>query len=142
MQKLSPALKFCLNLAKIQAEIGRRFDGRLNGISLNEFIILYHLSRAGSEKMRRVDLADKVGLTASGITRVLLPMEKIGLIKREANAQDARSSFVLLAPGGKSKLEEGLERAELFCEELFPADKTKGIESLSKILFGLGGTIA
>ena len=92
--------------------VTRRFDGSLGGISFTEFMILYHLSQANDEKMRRIDLASKVGLTASGITRLLLPMEKIGLIKKESNAQDARVSFVLLALGGKTKLEEAVENAE------------------------------
>jgi DNA-binding MarR family transcriptional regulator len=128
-------------MAKFQTELNRRLDSRLGGIGFNELIILYHLSQADDHKMRRVDLAEKIGLTASGVTRLLLPMEKIGLIKREANEQDARVSYVVLAPGGKTKLTEGLERAEIFCEELIPASKTKKVEEMSELLNELGKNI-
>jgi DNA-binding MarR family transcriptional regulator len=96
---MNGSLEFFLTLAKTQAVLGRRFDGKLSGLGLSEFMILYHLSVAKNEKLRRVDLAEKIGLTASGVTRILLPMEKIGLIKREINKQDARVSYTILAPG-------------------------------------------
>ena len=110
-----------MQLAKVQMIISRRFDGRLNGLSLNEFIVLLALSAAHDEKLRRVDLAEKVGLTASGVTRLLLPMEKIGLVKKIVNKDDARSTYVALASGGKKKLAEAMERAEDFCEEVLPS---------------------
>lgn len=123
-----------INLTQFQTELSRRLDSNLNGISLNEFIILSHLKQAENGQMRRIDLAEKVGLTASGITRLLLPMEKIGLVKKESSAKDARISFVVLASGGLKKLNEALERAELFATELIPAEKTAQIEEFSKLL--------
>lgn len=138
MNNCSESLKFIINLAKLQTVMNRRLDGVLGGLGLNEFIILHELGQADG-KLRRIDLADRVGLTASGVTRLLLPMEKIGLVKREANENDARSSFVILAPGGKRKFEEGLERAEVFCEEIFPQDKSKNLEKLSLFLKRLSG---
>jgi len=109
---------------------------------LSELVILYHLSQSANQTMRRIDLANKVGLTASGITRLLLPMEKIGLIKKEANAHDARVSHVVLASGGKTKLSEGIERMELFCEELIPSNKIKKTEELSALLVEVGKNIS
>jgi DNA-binding MarR family transcriptional regulator len=131
-------LQFFLGLAKFQTRLSRRLDSRLGGLGLNEFIILYRLSEAGDEKMRRIDLAESVGFTASGITRLLLPMEKVGLIKKEANAQDARSSFVILAQGGKKKLSEAMERLEIFGEDTIPSAKTKKLEEFSELLIELG----
>lgn len=141
MSKISPQLQFIMNLAKVQTVLTRRFDSGLNGISLNELIILFHLSEAEDQKMRRIDLAEKVGLTASGITRLLLPMEKIGLIKRETDERDARVSYVMIDRGGKTKLQESLERAEVLSEDLLPQNKTKKIEELSEFLGDMGKTI-
>jgi DNA-binding MarR family transcriptional regulator len=101
-------------------------------------MILYHLSQAPGEKLRRVDLAEKVGITASGITRMLLPMEKIGLVQREVSEQDARVSYVLLAPGGKRLLTESLESVEVLSQDILSTAKAKKIEELSKILTELG----
>lgn len=136
---LSPSLTFCLNLARIQAVVSRRFDGRLGGgIGFNDFMILYHLSVAPEDKLRRVDLAEKIGLTPSGVTRLLAPMEKIGLIKREANAHDARVSFVTLASGGKRLLSERLETAERLAEEAVPSAK---IGPLAQIVSEMSGSL-
>lgn len=84
--------------------------------------------------MRRIDLADAIGLTASGITRLLLPMEKIRLVRREAHDGDARVSYVAIAPGGKTKLSEALERAELFCDDLVDTSEQAQIEAVSAML--------
>ncbi|HWQ59649.1 MAG TPA: MarR family transcriptional regulator [Candidatus Fimivivens sp.] len=138
MNTLHPSMRFFIDLARIQAVLNRRFDSGLGGLGLSEFIILFHLDEAGKEGMRRVDLAEKIGLTASGVTRLLLPMEKIGLVKREANRDDARSSLVMIAPGGKRKLEEGTERAELLAEELVPAARKGEMKYIASLLTDIG----
>jgi len=141
MKKINPSIKFCISISKFQTELSRRLDARLNGIALNELIILYHLSLADDAKMRRIDLAEKLGFTASGITRLLLPMEKIGLIKKETNEHDARVSYVVLAPGGKTKLSEGIERMEIYCEDIIPKNKIKKLEEFSGLLSEIGKNI-
>ena len=144
MKTINPSLKFFIDLARIQSVMARRFDGRMgaiHGIGFNDFVILYHLSQAPGEKLRRIDLAEKIGLTASGVTRMLAPMEKIGLIKREANAQDARVSYVMLAPGGKRLLTESLDTAEYLSQEVIPTTGSEKMEELSGLLTELGRTI-
>lgn len=137
----STALQFFLNLSRIQSVVTRRFDGRLNGLGWTDFIILLNLSQAPDEKLRRIDLAEKIGLTASGVTRVLLPMEKIGLVSREINENDARVSYVVLAPGGKEKLFEALERAEYLSQSAIPASKMSKLLDISEILNEIGGAV-
>lgn len=141
MKKTNPNINFFLEITRFQTRLSRRLDSGLNGISLNEFIIMYHLSQNPDGRMRRIDLADKLGLTASGITRLLLPMEKIGLINRESDDNDARVSYVVLARGGKSKLADGLERIEIFGEDLIPENKTKKLEEFIKLINELGKNI-
>ena len=144
MKKISKQLDFFLKLSRVQAIVARSFDRGLGvGIGFTDFVILYYLSQAPGEKMRRIDLADKVALTASGITRLLLPMEKIGLVKREADDTDARVSFVKLAPGGKRLLEEAMGKAELFAEEFLPATKLDSVKDVTEIfpMFAVGQII-
>jgi len=128
-------------MTKFQTKLSRRLDSNLNGISLNEFIIMYHLSQNPDNKMRRTDLADKLGFTASGITRLLIPMEKIGLISRESDDSDARVSYVVLARGGNTKLTEGIDRIELFGEDLVPTSKIKKLEETTKLINELSKNI-
>jgi len=134
MKNISSSLAFFIDLSRIDAEMTRRFDGRLRGIGFSDFLILLNLSTAKDGKMRRVDLADKMGLTASGITRLLAPMEKIGLIRREVNAQDMRVSYVVLAAGGKRMLEETMEDAEDIAASSVPEKSSKKLQEFSAFL--------
>lgn len=134
MTTINKNLWFFLNLTKIESMISRHFDRSLWGLWYSDFMILYHLSLAPDNKLKRIDLADKVGLTASWVTRLLLPMEKIWLVNKEVNSKDARVSFVILAPGWKTKLEEALDRAELLIEEILPSIKDNKLEEFSKLL--------
>lgn len=138
MKKINAYARFVLDLAKTQAILSRRFDSGLGGISLNEFTILHNLSIASDEKMRRIDLANKIGLTASGVTRLLLPMEKIGLVKSGESEDDARARYVMIAPGGRRKLQEAAERLEILMEDLVPAEKNRKLAELSDFLAELG----
>jgi DNA-binding MarR family transcriptional regulator len=56
--------------------------------------------------MRRVDLAMAIGRTASGVTRLLRPLEKIGLVSRNSSERDARVSLVTLTNAGAEKLSD------------------------------------
>lgn len=134
MTPLSASLTFFLDFTRAHAVLSRSFNGCLGGLGMSDFLILYQLSLASDHKLRRIDLAEKIGLTASGITRLLAPMEKIGLIQREENALDARVSYVSIAPGGKRMLKEALERAEIFCEDTFPSDEERELKKFSKFL--------
>ncbi len=130
-----------MNVSVVQSTLTRRFDGRLGSLGLSEFLILHQLEQAPENKLRRVDLAEQVGLTASGVTRLLAPMEKIGLVQREANTRDARVSFVALAPGGKRALQEALENAEALAEGLLSDTSKSDLESAAKVMRQLGGTV-
>ncbi len=138
---MNTKVKLFMDLTKAYTIVSRRFDRGLDGISLNEFIILLNLYQATNGKMRRIDLADKVGLTPSGITRLLLPMEKIGLIKRETDKRDARASYVVLATGGKRKLSEALERAELLSEDILVDAKAGTVADVSSFLDSLAKSV-
>jgi DNA-binding MarR family transcriptional regulator len=138
---ISLSLNFFLELTKFNTIMARKFDASLDGVSFNEFVILYYLDKSPEGKLRRVDLAAQVGLTPSGVTRLLLPMEKIGLIKKETNPRDARVSFVSIAPGGKRKLLEALDRAEVLSHDFIPGGKTKKLQELSGLIKELGEVI-
>ncbi|QNK64953.1 MarR family transcriptional regulator [Pedobacter sp. PAMC26386] len=139
---INESLKTLMNIAKVQSIIARRFDRlSVHGLGFNDFMILYLLGQAVGEKMRRIDLAEQIGLTASGITRMLLPMEKIGLIGREANERDARVSYVVLTKTGKKLFEEAKETANALASEITPAKKVKNTKVLSDLLAEMGGNI-
>ena len=134
LKDISHTLSFFISLSRIETVLSRRLDARLGGLEWSDFLILYALSTAESQRMRRVDLADTIGLTASGITRLLLPMEKIGLVRREAHEGDAHVSYVALAPGGEQKLREAIERAEEFCSDIIYPAESSDIERVNTMI--------
>ncbi len=85
---------------RIQRQLARPLSG--HGISLTEFLVLRQLHQAPDKKLRRIDLAEQVGLSASGVTRLLNPMQKVGLVSKEEVARDARVSLVTLTSAGEN----------------------------------------
>jgi DNA-binding MarR family transcriptional regulator len=99
----STAIDFCLRLSRAATAMTRRFDAALgnhHGISFADYQLLRHLARAPEGRLRRVDLAERLGLTASGITRSLLPLEKIGLVGRQSDPRDARVGYAIITIAG------------------------------------------
>lgn len=85
------------------ASITRRLDrslGAIKGISFSEYQMLSALDREPSSSATRVDLANAVGLSPSGVTRALRPLEKLGFIETVKDARDARKSLAKLTPAG------------------------------------------
>lgn len=135
MNPISQSLDFCLRLASAHAALVRRFDGRLgalHGLSFGDFLVLLHLGRAPGGKLRRVDLAAQLGLTASAVTRTLIPLEKIGLVTRQPDARDARVGYAVLTRSGRRLLEEASESAELISQEVFTSDQVPRLDALSE----------
>ncbi|MFF4365045.1 MarR family winged helix-turn-helix transcriptional regulator [Streptomyces sp. NPDC001594] len=142
---MSDALDVSLRLVKAQTALVRRFDSRLGslfGVSLADFLVLLHLGRAEGGRMRRVDLAGALGLTASGVTRGLAPLERIGLVEREADARDARVAYAALTDAGRERLADALKAAEQVAADVFAAPEwaAADLADLAALLTRLGGT--
>jgi MarR family 2-MHQ and catechol resistance regulon transcriptional repressor len=54
--------------------------------------------------MRRIDLANELNLSPSGITRLLDRLEDQGLVGKGACKEDARVSYAILTEDGQAKL--------------------------------------
>jgi DNA-binding MarR family transcriptional regulator len=77
-----------------------------HGLTINDYGCLLLLSRAGEEGMRRIDLANALQLSPSGITRLLDRLEDQGLVGKGACKEDARVSYAILTDEGLSRLRE------------------------------------
>jgi DNA-binding MarR family transcriptional regulator len=136
------ALEFCLRLARVQAMVVRRLDAVLgghHGLSFGDFMLLHHLSKAPGGRLRRVDLAERQGLTASGVTRTLLPMEKTGLVARMADERDARVGFAAITPAGHNLLDHALVTARETCAELLRHAPPDQLDTLTALLGNILG---
>ncbi len=139
---LIPATDFCLRLARANAVLLRRFDNALgshHGISFSDFQLLNHLARAPGGKMRRVDLAERVGLTASGVTRSLLPLEKIGLVTRQPDPRDARVGFAAITEAGHEMVVNATAVVDLISREATVAIPPEQRAVFSALLGNMAG---
>ncbi|MDE3233436.1 MAG: MarR family transcriptional regulator [Pseudomonadota bacterium] len=136
--KSSEHLEFCLRLTRAYSTLTRRLDNslsNLHGLSFSDFMILYYLGRAPESRLRRIDLAERLGVTASGVTRSLMPLEKLGLISREPDPRDARVGYATLTEGGHQLLSYALVSIEPIAKE---AIQKISPEQMSEFLMVLG----
>jgi DNA-binding MarR family transcriptional regulator len=120
---LTRALDILFDLALARTLIAREVDNPLSqhGISLADLAILRELRTAPGAKLRRSELAQRLGVTPSGIARQLGPLERIGLVDRESHDRDARLALVVLTPAGTRIVDEALQTAEYAAEGAFAA---------------------
>ncbi len=100
-------LEAWISFLRAHAAITRQLSAELlreHGLTLNDYEVLLHLSHAEGGRMRRVDLAEQIVLTASGITRLLEGLERSGFVCKETCASDARVSYAKLTDDGAAKL--------------------------------------
>lgn len=138
----NPSLDFCLRLTRAYATLTRRLDNALSsvhGLSFGDFMILYYLDRAPGKRLRRIDLADRLGLTASGVTRTLLPLEKLGLVSRQPDPRDARVGYALLSDAGQQLLDYAWVSVQPIAQEATQAMSADQVDALSTLLGQLAG---
>jgi DNA-binding MarR family transcriptional regulator len=107
--KTTLAQDFALTLADAAHRVERRLDmslGAIRGISYAEYRLLKALGDAPQSRASRVDLAHQIGITPSGITRALRPLEKLGVVKTVKAERDARLAIATLTSAGKALLED------------------------------------
>ena len=75
-----------------------------HGLTINDYEVLLRLARVDGNRMRRIDLAQEVLLTPSGITRLLEGLQREGYVERVACKEDLRVSYARLTPAGRTKL--------------------------------------
>jgi DNA-binding MarR family transcriptional regulator len=75
-----------------------------HGLTVNEYEALLLLSHAQDNQMRRVDLADGLQLTPSGVTRLLDGLRERRLVEKAECASDARVTYAVLTVQGAEKL--------------------------------------
>lgn len=78
--------------------------GHIKGITFSEHRLLAAIHQSPNGSGSRVDLARAVGLTPSGVTRALRPLEKLGMVETIRDDRDARRSLASLTPQGEELL--------------------------------------
>ncbi|MDQ1625822.1 MAG: hypothetical protein QOJ49_1320 [Actinomycetota bacterium] len=92
---------------RAHALVVRRLEADLiaeHGLPLASYDVLVQLVEAPEQRLRMTDLAERVLLSRSGLTRLVDRLEADGLVRREACVSDARGLFAVLTAAGRDRL--------------------------------------
>lgn len=132
-------------MVAVHARLVSRLDAELqgaHGISLRDYEVLVQLSEADGCALRMAELAERLFVSPSGLTRRLDGMVRDGLVKRQACVNDRRGTLAVLSAAGWSVLEKAAPthvaavRRYVFC----PLDATQ-IEQLASSLGAMNAVL-
>jgi DNA-binding MarR family transcriptional regulator len=91
---------------RVHAALLRELDSELvatHGLSLSAYEVLLFLAEAPEGRMRMSDLAERVLLSRSGLTRLVDRLERARMVRREQCESDARGLNAVITPAGRRK---------------------------------------
>ncbi len=123
-------------------QIVRKLDSELlsqEGMSLSAFEVLRWLERESAGRMRMSELANRVMLSRSGVTRLVDSLVAEGLVTRERCLGDARGTEAVLTEAGALRLavlsESHFETVrQVFIDLLEPSDLANLVDVLGKVV--------
>ena len=142
LREQAPAVEAWIQLVRGQSAAVRAINAQLvadHGLTINDFECMLLLARAEEQRMRRVDLAEQLILTASGVTRLLDGLEKEGWVDRAACASDRRVTYAVLTDEGLAKLRDASTSHVADLRTFFESRYTnEELEQLAHLLGRLG----
>lgn len=136
--KQSAAMDAWVGLLRAHAGVTRKLNAELlaaHGLTLSDYEVLLHLSRADHRRLRRVDLAASVLLSPSGITRLLEGLERCGLVARVPCPSDARVVWAQLTDAGLARLRQASKTLAAAIRRVFAAEfSERELEQLAALL--------
>ena len=92
---------------RAHATIVRRLESELvaeHDLPLASYDVLVQLSEAPERRLRMTELAERVLLSRSGLTRLVDRLVRDGLVERQACPEDARGTLAVLTDRGLERL--------------------------------------
>jgi DNA-binding MarR family transcriptional regulator len=135
-----------VGLLRGHAGMRRTVSARLQAdheLTVSEYEALLLLSQAENNHMRRVDLADSLQLTPSGVTRMLDGLRERGLVDKAECPGDARVTYAVLTDAGSEKLKAAscshIADIRALLDERYSAEEIETLAELLGRLPGAGG---
>jgi DNA-binding MarR family transcriptional regulator len=141
--QLNEAARAFGRLMRANQVLRRELDAHLaedHQLTVSEFEVLILLAKAKDRAMRRVDLANEVRLSPSGITRMLDRLEASGLVEKRACDEDARVSYAALTDQGMTEIQSAMpvhyDGLEVLMHARLSEDEVKQLSDLLERLAG------
>jgi len=134
----TPSFTAALRLFQAHARLEERFAsglGAVHGLSLKDTLLLMYVAHAEGGRLSRIELAKRLSVSPSTVTRTTAPLEKRGLLGREANQRDARYAYVVLTKAGRRAVADAEATMARLADDAF-RDRWSAaeIKSLSSLL--------
>ena len=140
----TPTVAAWVRLLRSHAALVRLFNAQLvadHGLTINDYEVLLLLSHADEARMCRTDLAERIQLTPSGVTRLLDGLERAGLVEKAECASDRRVSYAVLTAAGRERLAAASPSHLTAIDALFGERFTpEELDSLGELLGRLPGS--
>jgi DNA-binding MarR family transcriptional regulator len=94
-------------MLQVHAKVTRELDAQMHaehGLSVSAYEVLMFLADTEAKRLRMAEIADRVLLSRSGLTRLVDRLVALGYVRRNACADDGRGSYAELTPAGEEKL--------------------------------------
>ncbi len=132
-----------VSLLRAHASATRQLNAQLSadhGLTISDFEVLLRLAQSDERRMRRVDLAGELLLTASGMTRLLDGLERAGYVERGSCTGDRRVVYAVLTEAGLETLRAAATTHFAQVDDLFCARfEESELDELAALLSRLGG---
>jgi DNA-binding MarR family transcriptional regulator len=109
-------------LLQVHAQVAHALDEALtreHRMPVSSFDVLITLANAPDRKLRMSELADAIMFSPSGLTRLVARLERGGLVAREPDPDDGRSSFARATPEGIRRLDAARATHDAVIREQF-----------------------
>jgi len=140
MSSESISSQFVIKNALLASKLSRRVGNHLSihGISLTEFLVMHYLHNSRNKAVLRIELAEHVGMSASGVTRLIAPMEKNHIVEKVSNPRDARQSLVKLSEVGQTLFNDANISFEQISQDILgklsPSQQEKVVDLYAKLI--------
>jgi DNA-binding MarR family transcriptional regulator len=140
-------LSCLLQIFRVAALAEERAEGALgsiHGLGLKDVLLMRHIAGADGGRLSRVELAKRLHVSASTITRLAAPLEKIGVIERHVDLRDSRFTYVGLTAAGAELLANAeatlaLAAQRLVAQRWSDAERDSLNQLLGRLTAGLPG---
>lgn len=126
--------------ARVMERLSRELLDEVD-LPLTWYDVLVQLSEADGHRLRMQDLADRVLLSQSGVTRLVDRLEHAGLVERVRCTEDGRGTFAQLTTEGLGTLRRTYPThlrgvREWFTDVLTPEETEVFARALDRIVIG------
>ncbi|MEU4494531.1 MarR family transcriptional regulator [Streptomyces sp. NBC_00210] len=88
--------------AHVERQLAQALQRR-HGIGLSEYRALEDLSQAGDGELRMQELADRIGLGQSSVTRLVGRLDSAGFAHRDVCPDDKRGVYAVITEDGRQR---------------------------------------